>query len=283
MTLPVSAVMIVRDGQRFIGEAIASVLGQTYPAIELIVVDDGSTDGTESIVERSIRKRPEAVRLVRHADRGNHGMSASRMLGVAHARGDLIGFLDSDDVWLPAKIEEQVRILERYPEAAMVYGRTQIWSSWTGDGKDGFYELGVEPNRVYGPQQLLPQLVENRVQSPTTCNALLRRSTFEVAGGFEPSFAGLYEDQVFFAKVLLSASTFVSSRVWARYRQHSGNARQTRFSYIRYYRERRQFLEWLADRVAGDSVDATVVRAVQEELGRARHPVRAALAARLGA
>ena len=142
--------------------------------------------------------------------------------------------------------------------------------------------LGVEPERLYRPPELFRQLLENKAQSPTTCNALIRRQAYDDVEGFEPEFRGLYEDQVFFAKLLLAAPTFVSSRYWARYRQHPGNARANGFSYVRYYRERRRFLEWLESHVSERSTAPGVAAAVGSELRRAQHPLRAALAARLG-
>ena len=279
----VSAVTSVRDGERFLAEAIDSVLRQTYQNLELVVVDDGSTDRSAEIADRIARAMPERVRLVRHADCSSHGMSAARTLGAQTARGGLIAFLDADDVWLPDKIAEQVAVLDANPAAGMVYGRTQMWHSWDPNAarSDHFYDLGVAPDRLYPPLRLLPQLLENRVQSPTTCNALVRRSAYEEAGGFETRFTGLYEDQVFFAKLYLRSATYVSSRFWARYRRHTANEPRERFSYARYHRERRMFLEWLAGHVADLPIDEAVAAALATELRRAQHPYRAALAARL--
>ncbi len=279
----VSAVTIVRDGERFLAEAIDSVLRQTYPNLELVVVDDGSTDRSAEIADRVARAAPDRVRLVRHADRGSRGMSAARTLGMQTARGGLIAFLDADDVWLPDKIAEQVAVLDAHPAAGMVYGRTQMWRSWDPNAarSDSFYDLGVAPDRLYPPLRLLPQLLENRVQSPTTCNALVRREAYEKAGGFEMPFSGLYEDQIFFAKLYLRSATYVSSRFWARYRRHEANEPRMRFSYARYYRERRAFLEWLAEHLADLPVDEAVAAVLASELRRAQHPYRAALGARL--
>ena len=279
----VSAVTIVRDGERFLAEAIESVLAQTYRELELVVVDDGSTDRSAEIAERFVSAEPDRVRLVHHARGGSLGMSAARTLGVEEARGELIGFLDADDVWLSDKIADQAAILQAYPMAGMVYGRTQMWYGWDANAKraDFFYELGVEPDRVYPPLSLLPQLLENRFQSPTTCNALIRRRAYESAGGFELAFSGLYDDQVFFAKLYLRSPTYVSSRFWARYRRHESNEPRERFSYARYYRERRAFLEWLERYLTDVRADRDVGAALAAELRRARRPRRAALAARL--
>jgi glycosyltransferase involved in cell wall biosynthesis len=279
----VSAVTIVRDGERFLADAIDSVLGQTYSNLELVVVDDGSTDHSAEVAERFACAAPDRVRLVRYANGGSRGMSAARLLGLRAAHGELIGFLDADDVWLPDKIAEQVAVLDAHPAAGMVYGRTQMWYSWDANAarRDYFYDLGVVPDRLYPPLRLLPQLLENRVQSPTTCNALMRREVYEEAGDFEETFPGLYEDQVFFAKLYLHSATYVSSRFWARYRRHEANEPRGRFSYARYYRDRRSFLEWLAGYLGDAPVNGEVRAMLAAELARARHPYRAALAARL--
>jgi glycosyltransferase involved in cell wall biosynthesis len=279
----VSAVTIVRDGERFLADALDSVFGQTYTSLELVIVDDGSTDRSAEIAERFVRAAPDSVRLVRHADGGTRGMSAARALGVRIAQGELIGFLDADDVWLPEKIAEQAAVLEAHPSAGMVYGRTQMWHSWDANAarSDYFYDLGVQPDRLYPPLRLLPQLLENRAQSPTTCNALIRREAYEEANGFEDAFPALYEDQIFFAKLYVRSATYVSSRFWARYRRREANEPRGRFSYARYYRERRAFLEWLAGYLGDAPISGDVRVMLAAELGRARHPYRAALATRL--
>ena len=220
----VSAIIIVLNGEQFIEEAIDSVLDQTCPDWELIVVDDGSTDRTLPLVRRFVGQHPERIRLIWHADGGNHGMSASRNLGLGQARGEYVAFLDADDVWLPTKLAEQVAVLDAEPSTGMVYGRTLIWHSWErGSARaDYFYDLGVPADATYRPPLLCRQLLRNRYQTPTTCNAMVRRDAAAVVGGFDPAFADMFEDQLFFAKVLLSYPTHVSGRCWARYRQHPG-------------------------------------------------------------
>jgi glycosyltransferase involved in cell wall biosynthesis len=278
----VSAVTIVRDGVRFLAEALESALGQSYSDLELVVVDDGSTDRSAEIAGRYVKSEPGRVRLVRQPDGVSRGMSAARTLGVRAARGDFIGFLDADDLWLPEKIAEQVAAFEAHPQAGMVYCRTLMWHSWDPNGSrsDYSYDLGVEPDRLYPPLRLLPQLLENRAQTPTTCNALIRREAYELAGGFEETFPGLYEDQVFFAKLYVNSATYVSSRLWARYRRHDANETKP-FSYVRYYRERRAFLEWMTDYLDDARVNGEVVAMLKAELGDARRPYRAALRMRV--
>src|SRR5689334_20378787 len=129
----VSVIMIFLNGERFLLEAVRSVLQQTYQSWEILLVDDGSTDASTEIARRFALDSPERIRYLEHAQHANRGMSASRNLGMRYARGAYLAFLDADDIWLPAKLEKQVAILEAHPEAAMAYGPLYFWSEWPGN------------------------------------------------------------------------------------------------------------------------------------------------------
>jgi glycosyltransferase involved in cell wall biosynthesis len=104
----VSVVIPCYNGSACVPDAIRSVLAQTYPRLEVIVVDDGSSDGSPDVV-RSIDD--SRVRLVEHD--ANRGIAAARNTGVDQARGEYVAFLDQDDTWYPRKLEKQVEILDR--------------------------------------------------------------------------------------------------------------------------------------------------------------------------
>lgn len=109
----VSVVMPAYNVERFIAEAIESVLGQTFADLELIVVDDGSTDGTAQMVERFVY-RDARVRLIAQANSGRPGIARNR--GIAAARGDYLTFLDSDDYWYPQRLGTMVSGLEQHQD-----------------------------------------------------------------------------------------------------------------------------------------------------------------------
>ena len=223
----VTCIVIVHNGEDFLDEAITSVVRQTWPDWELIVADDGSTDASREIARRHAQE-DRRVRVVTHPDGVNHGTGATRNLGLSAAAGDFIGFLDADDVWEARKLEEQLELMARHPEVAMVYGRTLIWHSWEPtSATDFYYELGVRPDRVHPPPVLFRNLLLNVYQTPTTCSALVRRTAIAEVGGFDESFTGMFEDQLFFAEVLLQFPVFVSDRCWARYRQHRASSSAT--------------------------------------------------------
>ncbi len=110
----VSAIIPVHNGERFLGDAIRSVLDQTYDAVECVVVDDGSTDRSASVAASF----GERVRVLR---KPHGGVASARNAGVAATSGPLVAFLDADDIWLPEKLERQVRCWQASPQAGMVY------------------------------------------------------------------------------------------------------------------------------------------------------------------
>jgi len=108
----VSAIIIFLNEERFLSEAIESVLAQSYLNWELLLVDDGSTDASTEIARRYSERYSQRVRCLEHSNHVNRGMSASRNLGVRQANGEYIAFLDADDVWLPQELERQLAIME---------------------------------------------------------------------------------------------------------------------------------------------------------------------------
>lgn len=249
-TIPiVTAIIIFLNGERYIEESIQSIFSQTYKHWELLLVDDGSTDESSTIARRYAEQYADRVFYLEHEGHQNRGMSASRNLGIQHARGEFIAFLDADDIWLPYKLEEQLKIFDAFPDAGMVYGKTLLWHSWTNkpedSNKDRFLSLGVRPNALIKPPRLLLTLLEGS-QAPTTCNAIVRKSVIEQVGHFEEEFRGMYEDQVFFSKVLLQIPVFVSDRCWAKYRQHSDSCYNNTVKDLEKARAARLiFLTWL--------------------------------------
>jgi len=114
----VSVIIPAFNAERYLAMAIESVLQQTYRPIEIIVVDDGSTDGTANL----LRRYGSQVHVVTQA---NTGLAGARNSGLRHARGEFIAFLDADDAWQPAKIERQVALLRERSEYVLVHTRRE--------------------------------------------------------------------------------------------------------------------------------------------------------------
>jgi glycosyltransferase involved in cell wall biosynthesis len=274
----VSVVVIFRDAERFLDEAVQSIWMQTYENWELLLVDDGSIDASTTLAWRWVERRPARIQYLEHAGHANRGMSASRNLGIGRAQGDYIAFLDADDVWLQPKLERQVRLLEAWPDASMVYGPTRWWYSWSGhpndQQRDFVHPLGVPAESLIQPPALLGHLIRNEGASPCTCSILVRRDTVRQVGGFENAFTGLYEDQAFCAKICLRYAVIASSECLYLYRQHPDSACAVAARTGQARPSRHQFLMWLENYLSAQQVsDARLWNALRDELWRVQHPL----------
>lgn len=287
----VSVVIIFLDAERFLQEAIDSVFAQTHGDWELLLVDDGSTDASAGIAARAAERDPRRVRTLEHPGHANLGRSAARNLGIENARGRFIAFLDADDVWLPRKLERQVALMRAQPDVGLLYGTTELWHSWTGDpqdaGRDLAPDLGVEPSVPLEGPEFLSRMLRRQILSPCTCSMLLRREVVEAAGGFEPAFRGMYDDQAFVAKVCLFTSLLASSECWDRYRRRPDSCYAVAKATGQDQAARRFFLEWLkTDLLSRGFRDRRVWTSLEKELGSsqrfaAKSPGRRGLARKL--
>jgi glycosyltransferase involved in cell wall biosynthesis len=248
----VSIVVIFLDEERFIEEAIESVFAQTYGNWELLLVDDGSSDGSTEIALRYAERHPGKVRYLQHSGHRNRGMSASRNLGIRHAEGEYIAFLDADDVWMPEKQKQQAAILDERPQAGVVVGRSKYWHGWTGNPedsrRDSIPRFSVRSNSLVKPPALV-KLFYPLGTGPAPCpsSLLVRREVIEDTGGFEEDFQGIYsmyEDQAFLAKVYLRTAVFVAGQCWDKYREHPDSCTATVTRTGQYFCAR-FFLKWL--------------------------------------
>lgn len=162
----------------FISEAVESVLNQTYDNIEYIVIDDGSTDDTYSILQEY--EDTGRLRLLTHKNRQNHGQSASLNLGLKAATGDYIVILDSDDRLHQDKIQKQVEFLEQNPGFGMVYGQAMAIDE---GGKELF---PIPPDNHVEPGDPNRLLLDCYMALPG--GAMVRKTVFDCVGFFEEEF-----------------------------------------------------------------------------------------------
>jgi glycosyltransferase involved in cell wall biosynthesis len=182
----VSVVIPTFNRAREVKIALESVRAQTYPEFEVIVVDDGSTDGTGEALRQLIAQPGGRGVPIRYFSQPNQGQSVARNKGIAEALGEWIAFLDSDDVWLPEKLEWQVRAVERFrnqcgacfTDARLVNHMARETTSFRDSGKGFGQDIGIDPNAV-----------RNLAKSfyPYWVSALLARTdVVKQIGGFDP-------------------------------------------------------------------------------------------------
>ncbi len=281
----VSVIIIFLNEERFLKEAIESVLAQTYTRWELLLVDDGSTDRSTEIARGYAREYPQSISYLEHPQHANRGMSASRNLGVRHARGTYIAYLDGDDVWLPNKLERQVALLRANPDAVMVYGPLLWWQSWTGlpedQNKDFLYglddtDMHLQGDRLIHPPTLLSLFIEHEPFIPA--GVMVERRVLEEVGGAEEHFRANYEDAVVHAKVCLRYPVYVSNECWYKYRIHPDSCARVTLQQGAMDHDRRRFLEWVEQYVSEQGVqDRVLVRALRRALLPYRQPMVYAL------
>ena len=284
-TALVSVIVIFLNEEKFIQEAIESVLAQTYDNWELLFVNDGSSDRSAEIVHSYVQQDSQRLHYLEHEGGQNLGMSASRNLGIQQAQGEYIAFIDADDVWLPQKLQQQVELIESQPDAALVCGRTQWWYSWTGEEadqhRDFLQELDFPLNNLVKPPELLLLFLQN--EWATLHDILVRREAVAAVDGYENSFSGMYEDQVFHAKLCLKFSAYVADQLWCRYRQHDKS-----MTYIShnmengYHKTRKTFLTWLESYLRQQRAENTEVwQVLQKHLWHYRYPLLSRIMNRL--
>jgi glycosyltransferase involved in cell wall biosynthesis len=257
----VSCIIIFFNEEEYLAEAIESVIAQTHDRWELLLVDDGSSDGSEDIARSYCKRFPDRIRYLTHDRRENRGMSASRNLGLHSARGEYVAFLDGDDCWYPNKLERQVALFAENPSAIMISGATLYWYSWQGSGdgadrrvpvgqfigKDRSAVLAIGQDKLHAGPELLRRLYPlGRGMAPSSSGNMFRRSTALAIGGHNEAFRGLYEDQVFTSKIYLRGPVFVSQEVFDRYRQHDDSCCAVTRATGQSDKARHQFFLWLS-------------------------------------
>lgn len=170
----VSVIIATYNSQQWVGKAIDSTLAQTYQNIEIIVVDDGSTDATAEF----LRENYGANERVRYLFQPNSGVSRARNFGIEQAKGDLISFLDADDWLLPEKVARQVAFLQAHPEYQIAY--CDFWNTYNREGPLEVPTGGWLIKGVSG--QILPDLLARTVVIMHA--TLIRRECLEKGGSF---------------------------------------------------------------------------------------------------
>lgn len=210
----VSVIIPAYNAETFIAATLRSASAQTVTSLEIIVVDDGSTDGTASIVERHDDAR------LRYVRQDNSGVSAARNAGLALARGDFVSFLDADDVLSPDAFERLLTAFDQTPEAVFAYGEGLSFSGETPDIANAAPQRPPIAARPEG-DALAGFLVANPVRTST---AMARRHATQNTSGF-PTHLRLGEDWAYWCELAsLGPVIYVPGRPLVAYRRHVASA-----------------------------------------------------------
>lgn len=243
----VSVVLCFYNEEKFIEEAIASVIAQDYPYWELILVDDGSSDNSTTLAKEYARRYYNRIFYVHHPGHCNEGLSASRNLGISKAQGQFVAFLDADDVWYHNKLTAQINTFTANPEATVLLEASQYWRSWSSESeKDVTVTIGAPEGLYRAPELMLKLYPLGQGAAPCPSGIMVRREVFDRCE-FEESFRGIfqmYEDQAFLCKIYLAETVYVSHACHNRYRQRASSLVSSVYELGKYEMVRKYYLQW---------------------------------------
>lgn len=239
--LTVSAVIALYNGETHIIDAIESILQQTQPVAEIVVVNDGSSDASIEVINKYLQSNQDAKTKLRLIDQPNNGQGAARNAGVKASSGDLIGFLDQDDSWEPTHVSEMIPFFIDNPRLGWVYTDFNEF-----DEQNRFIRRQFLAKQSYTPpaNSLFGMIDKDLMMLPSA--SLIRREAFLSVGGFDTQFRG-YEDDDLFLRLFIEGWSFdFMTSALVNYRIHPNNSsRNLSFpnSRIKFYRKYRDFFD----------------------------------------
>jgi glycosyltransferase involved in cell wall biosynthesis len=239
----------------YIGEAVDSVCAQTYTDLELLIVDDGSTDDTADIVAAKAKDDPR-VRVVHQS---NGGLAAARNTALRHSSGDVIAILDSDDLWAPGYLESQMAMLRDHPEVDIVTGN----AFFLGSRLDG---QPARPSPDVRPAPSLRTILAD--ETAMFIMSVFRRRVYETIGGFDETMR-TNEDYDFWLRAAAAGFTFLrNDRPLGQYRRRDDSLSASELRMLRgILRVYEKLRPGLLDRPAELAIlDAQVARFETERL-----------------
>jgi len=240
----VSVIIPTYNHAVFLSEALESVFAQTCSPLEVIVVDDGSTDGTADVLCGYERR----IRVLRQA---NRGVAAARNAGASVASGELLALLDADDMWLPAKLERQIARLDSEPEVGLVHcGVAEV------DGRGRQFRARLDGMEGSVSTEML--FFRRGVILGGGSAAVVRRAAFLDVGGFDEALSTSADWDLYYRLARRYPVGFVPE-VLVRYRVHGGNmhrnvramARDMLAAYAKVFAEQDPELQRLRHRAYG--------------------------------
>ena len=250
----VSALVPVYNGAAFLAEALQSALAQTYEALEVVVVDDGSTDDTAAIAARFAQASGGRIRVISQA---NAGLPAARNAAIAAARGEFFALLDADDVWLPRHIADAVAVFDARPEVGLVHGDVRLI-----DVNGAFVGSATRHWDKVGDAYRALALRHEHVCCPS---AVFRRRCIEDVGAFDLQFTGLgCEDRDLWLRIAERWQVHFIDECVAHYRVHATSMSRNR---ERMAAARRRLLDKLAATPRGAPLVRHAEAMIESDLG----------------
>lgn len=204
----VSVIVPVYNRAHLVTETVASILQQTYRGIEVILINDGSTDNSLNVIQALQQEYPDVIRII---DQDNQGQTIARNQGIKHAKGKYVAFLDSDDLWVPDKLELQIPLFDK--GVGLVYGGVELINE---RGETTGFDA-CDP-AIQG--KIYPQLlVKNRM---TGGSVVVLREALEIVGVFDSKFSAA-ENWDLWLRICKEYQARLVNKPVVKYRLHQNN------------------------------------------------------------
>ncbi|MBD2250025.1 glycosyltransferase family 2 protein [Nostoc parmelioides] len=208
----VSVVIPAYNAMKYLPATVESVLQQTFTDIEILIINDGSSD---NIIAWTTQITDPRVQVI---SQENQGLSGARNTGINHASGEYIAFIDADDLWLPTKLEKQVKCLDNYPQAGLVY----TWTAWTDEtGKPTGVIVASDVEGYVWEQMVVNDKISNG------SSAMVRRICFDKVGLFDTELTSS-EDRDMWIRLAAHYHFAVVKEPLTLYRRHSQSMSKNR-------------------------------------------------------
>jgi glycosyltransferase involved in cell wall biosynthesis len=228
--------------------AIESVLAQTYPNFEIVIVDDGSTDGSNLEIQRFIDQRTDSGHQILFVRQPNQGASVARNTGISKAHGEYIAFLDSDDIWLPEKLEYQLQALERFKsECGVCFTDARLVNN-SGLDVSSFQAHRRNYQQVMGIEQDASKLLAESFSGFWVSSLLVRADIARQIGGFSPDISFVEDRDFHFRLSLETGIAYVSKQLIRTDRTPSpagSNLRPWDKVEVQFRQQERMLVKWL--------------------------------------
>lgn len=220
----VSVIVPVYNGENLLSQAIESVLSQTFQDFEILIIDDGPSDQSPNIIKQYEEQYPEKVKYLEHPNHKNCGISASRNLGIQNAAGEYVAFLDSDALWLPEKLEHQVKILDNHQDVGLVSCVLALIDEQGNPTKKMSGGCVVAGNIPEGKHQIFDLFFSRSISIGLGSTSLIRKPILFEVGLFGTNLVYQYEDSLVAGKIAYLYPVFLSPHPLVNYRSHTTNA-----------------------------------------------------------
>jgi glycosyltransferase involved in cell wall biosynthesis len=222
----ISIITPLYNGSKTLNESIESVLHQDYADWELILFDDGSSDGTQELAKDFAHQFPGKILYREHAGNKNYGTAYTRNRAIELADSEFISFIDQDDIYYNNRFTHQMSVFNELRNCAMIWGPALYWYKDRSFKQPvGYRGKGLD-SLLYEPQEMMKIFLRDLKGTPVPGATILRRKFFEKVGGFEESIKGS-EDIALWIKLSNEFPVYYDDTILIKYRKHSESTLRT--------------------------------------------------------